>query len=67
MVGFPLRIVGGIGWKGLEDRAIGEIEAAAPPEEPRPWWKGKKPRPEIEIDQVKPPCDRRCHHRVTTT
>ena len=46
--GFPLRLVGGAGWKVLEDKAIGE----QPPEPPRPWWKGKKPRVAPPIDEV---------------
>ena len=31
--GFPLRLVGGAGWRTLEDKAIGAAAAPAPPEE----------------------------------
>lgn len=36
-LGFPFRVVGGIGWRGLEDKALAIAEAEAPPEKPRPW------------------------------
>ena len=41
-------------WRGLEDKAIGGKEAQLPPEEKkRPWWKGPKPREEVEIEDVR--------------
>jgi len=50
--GFPFRVVGGVGWRILEDKALEISKQAAPEEPPRPWWKGKKPRPEVEIDEI---------------
>jgi len=50
--GFPFRIVGGVGWRSLEDNALEALKQAAPEEKPRPWWKGKKPRPEVPLDEV---------------
>ena len=50
-VGLPLRVVGGVGWRRLEDKTLG-IQAAGKEEEKRPWWKGKKPREAPEIDAV---------------
>jgi hypothetical protein len=35
--GFPFRIVGGLGWRTLEDKALAKMKEAAPPEKPRPW------------------------------
>ena len=35
--GFPFRIVGGLGWRTLEDKALTKMKEAAPPEKPRPW------------------------------
>jgi len=51
-LGFPFRVVGGVGWRRLEDRALEAMKAAAPPEPPRPWWRGKKPRPEVPLEEV---------------
>lgn len=50
--GFPLRLVGGAGWRVLEDKAIGDAASQLPPEPPRPWWKGQKPRVAPPIDEV---------------
>ena len=50
-VGLPMRIVGGAGWRRLEDNVLGEKAKLSPPEK-RPWWKGPKPRPEVDIDEV---------------
>ena len=47
--GLPLRLLGSAGWRGLEDRAIGQVEKDEPK---RPWWKGKKPREAPPIDEV---------------
>ncbi len=49
--GFPLRTIGGVGWRNLEDRQIGAKEAVEPPE-PRPWWKGPKPREAPPIEEI---------------
>ena len=35
--GFPFRIVGGVGWRSLEDNALEALKQAAPEEKPRPW------------------------------
>ena len=45
------RVVGGVGWRRLEDKTLG-IQAEGKEEEKRPWWKGKKPREAPEIDAV---------------
>ena len=37
LLGFPFRIVGGVGWRKLEDRALELSKAKMPPEPPRPW------------------------------
>ena len=50
-LGLPLRVIGGAGWKGLEDKVLGEKAKLTPPEE-RPWWKGPKPRENVDIDEV---------------
>ena len=50
--GLPLRIVGGAGWKALEDQFLAEKQQLLPPPPPRPWWKGPKPREEVEIEEV---------------
>ena len=50
-IGLPMRIVGGGGWRALEDNVLGERAKLSPPEK-RPWWKGPKPRPEVDIDEV---------------
>jgi len=50
--GFPFRIVGGVGWRGLEDKALAIMKESAPPEKPRPWYMGKKPRPEVPLDEI---------------
>lgn len=47
-----VRKVEGAGWRGLEDRVIAAKEAERPPEPPRPWWKGPKPRADVDIDEV---------------
>lgn len=51
VIGFPFRVIGGFGWKRLEDKAIGAIPED-PNEPARPWWKGPKPRPDVEIDEI---------------
>jgi hypothetical protein len=52
-LGFPLRLVGSVGWRALEDKAIGIAEAERQEaEKKRPWWKGKKPREAPPIDEV---------------
>jgi len=51
-LGFPFRFVGSIGWRALEDKAIADAKAAAPPEKPRAWWKGKKAREAPPVDEV---------------
>ena len=52
-VGAPLRLVGGAGWRALEDMAMGAAEAERREEEKkRPWWKGKKRREAPPIDEV---------------
>ena len=86
--GLPLRIVGGAGWKTLEDNVLGEKAKNSPPEQRpyvpasacrlpfptechtqsiafahrslscslllrgRRWWKGPKPRENVDIDEV---------------
>ena len=47
--GFPLRVVGGAGWRTLEDVAIG---AEPPPLDERPWWRGPKPREAPPIEKI---------------
>jgi hypothetical protein len=49
--GAPLRLVGGAGWRGLEDKRIGMV-AAADPEPPRPWWRGPKKREPPPIEEI---------------
>ena len=53
--GFPLRLVGGAGWRVLEDKAIGDAASQLPPEPPRPWWKGQKPRVAPPLTRCGPP------------
>jgi len=50
--GLPLRTIGGAGWRGLEDKAIGIKAAEQPNEKKRPWWKGPKRREAPPIDEV---------------
>jgi len=52
LLGLPLRTIGGVGWRSLEDKAFEAKAAAAPPEPPRAWWKGAKPRVPPDIDEV---------------
>lgn len=49
--GFPFRLVGGAGWRRLEDKRLGAI-AEETPEEPRSWWKGPKPREPPPLDEI---------------
>ena len=36
-LGFPFRLVGGAGWRSLEDKALAISKAKLPEEPPRPW------------------------------
>jgi hypothetical protein len=51
VVGFPLRLIGGLGWRRLEDTAIGE-KASQESEAKRPWWQGPKPRVAPPLEEV---------------
>jgi len=50
--GFPLRAIGGVGWRALEDKTLGLDEAAKKVEEERPWWRGKPPRVAPPFEKV---------------
>merc|ERR1719401_1822678 len=54
--GFPIRIFGGIGWRGLEDKAIemnkAEREDLGIQEKERPWWRGPAPRESPPLEDV---------------
>lgn len=54
--GYPFRLIGGIGWRGLEDKAIAmnaaEAEERGVVEKERPWWRGPKPREAPPLEDV---------------
>lgn len=55
-VGFPFRSFGGLGWRGLEDKAIEmnrkRKEELGIEEKKPPWWRGLKPREKTALEDV---------------